>query len=62
MLCGVDLADLLLGGADEVTCCHRNQPWATFNDVSRLTPTAADCRKESTTGLEDPLTHVPDVS
>ncbi|CAG07747.1 unnamed protein product [Tetraodon nigroviridis] len=30
--CGVDLADLLLGGADEVACCHRNQPWTTFNN------------------------------
>lgn len=34
--CGVDLADILFGCTDEISCCHRNQPWTPFNDVSRV--------------------------
>lgn len=38
--CGVDLADFLLAGMDEIACYHRNQPWTTFSDVSILTSLA----------------------
>lgn len=72
VLCGNDLADLLFGCTDEIPCCHRNQPWTPFNDVSRVArltrvtsshaQNTTSVKKKVLTGLDDRLTRVLDVS
>ncbi|TNM97792.1 hypothetical protein fugu_014038 [Takifugu bimaculatus] len=55
VVCGVDLADLLFGCTDEIPCCHRNQPWTPFNDVSRVARLTRTCNVADTSDLLDAL-------